>query len=123
MMLGLGHFLSIASRNARRILFVPKFCVFVCQKMSFMFYMLYVVENCQQVFYFYVTVQMLTAQTNGHRIMTPSGFELVCCKPYFALLSATGMKSPRKMKTGCRPCQTDACSICFHASIRVQIDE
>lgn len=100
---------SITPRNARRILFLPRFCVFIGQKMSFMFYrpMLYVVENCQQDFIF-MWWSKCWLQCNGHRIMTPSGFELVCCKPYFALLSATGLKSPRKMETGCRPCQTDA---------------
>lgn len=57
---------------------------------------------------------MLTAQRNGHRIMTPSGLELVCCKPYFAVWSATGMKCPRKMKTGRRP-PSDRCNIYLHS--------
>lgn len=116
---GIKAYLSIAPRNARRILFLPEFCVFYLPEN--VLYVLHAVCCCRKLptgFYFYV--MELTGQCNGDRIMIPSGFKLVCCKPYFALLPATGTKSPRKTKTSCRRCQTDAISICVHISIGVK---
>lgn len=113
------------SEKSTRILFVSKlFCFSFARKCPLCF------TRCMLLklptgfhFYFFAFMWWTKCwlQCNGHRIMTPSGFELVCCKPYFALLSATGRKRPSKMKTGRRPRPTDAISICFHASITVKL--